>query len=330
MTVKISRREWPAVGGQSRMERHHRPVQKYLPAIIFVVFSAIIFLAVSFLTSPAHADPPQKQISSQQKAVKQQLQKYVNSVSKDGTVSVAFYNLGAKASTSAGSSDTAGFYKAGQLAVSSPNAHKAYTSASTYKLFIAANILARIDAGTLNKSVLNANGFKEMILHSENDFAENYLDSYGLYNLNTFVKKQGWYPQPFVAYQSARTTAATLVSVMRKLDQGRYPFDNAANRGQLLSLMSRQVYRTGIPAGAAQATAGSTTADKVGWINSYNNDAGIVTLPNGERYAIAIMTHGHGQSGFSGFPKIAKITKNIQTIVYGQATTNKVNQLYRR
>lgn len=311
------------------MDSHHHTAKKYLPALVFLIALMIIFLTVGMLGSPAHADPPQSQVTSQQKAVRQQLQKYVNSVTKDGTVSISFYNLGAKATTPAGVSDTAGFYKAGQLAVSSPNAHQAYTSASTYKMFIVANILARIDAGTLDKSVLQSAGFQEMIVHSENKFAENYLDSYGLTAMDAFVKKQGWYSHPFVAYQPAKTTAATLVSVMRKLDQGRYPFDNGANRSQVLSLMSRQVYRAGIPAGASQATPGSTTANKVGWLASYNNDAGIVTLPNGQRYAIAIMTHGHGQTGLSGFPKIAKITKNIQTIVYGTATTNKVLQLYR-
>lgn len=313
----------------SRMDRHHHTAKKYLPALVFLIALMTIFLTVSLLGSPAHADPPQSQVTSQQKAVKQQLQKYVNSVTKDGTVSISFYNLGAESTTPAGTSDTAGFYKAGQLAVSSPNAHKAYTSASTYKMFIVANILARIDAGTLDKSVLQSVGFQEMIVHSENKFAENYLDSYGLTTMDAFVKKQGWYSHPFVAYQPAKTTAATLVSVMRKLDQARYPFDNGANRSRVLSLMSRQVYRAGIPAGAKQATPGSTTANKVGWIDSYNNDAGIVTLPNGQRYAIAIMTHGHGQLGFSGFSKIAKMTKNIQTIVYGTATTNKVLQLYR-
>lgn len=313
---------------QTRMTRYQQFLKRHFRAFVFIVAAVVLFLSVSFVSTSVHAAPAKEEVSSQQKAVKQQLQKYINSVTKDGTVSVSFYNLGAKSSTPAGASSTASFYKAGQLAVESPNAHKAYTSASTYKMFIVTNILSRINSGTLSKSVLKSTGFKEMILHSQNGFAESYLSSYGLSNMNRFVKKQGWYSHPFVAGRAARTTSATLVSVMRKLDQGRSPFNNASNRSQVLSLMSRQVYRSGIPAGANQATKGSKTADKVGWLWSYNNDAGIVTLPNGQRYAIAIMTHGHGQSGFSGFPKIARITKNIQTIVYGKTTTNKVDQLY--
>ncbi|MFC6253631.1 serine hydrolase [Secundilactobacillus hailunensis] len=310
------------------MARYDKSSKKYLLPIIFLITIMAVLLGISFVNTSVHAAPTQQAISGQQSAVKQQLQTYINSVTKDGTVSVSFYNLGAQSTTPAGSSNTAGFYRAGQLAVESPNAHKAYTSASTYKMFIVTNILARIDAGTLNKSVLKSSGFKEMILHSQNGFAESYLSSYGLSNMNSFVKKQGWYSHPFASNRAARTTSATLVSVMRKLDQGRYPFDNASNRSQVLTLMNKQVYRTGIPAGSVQAMAGAATADKVGWLWSYNNDAGIVTLPNGQRYAIAVMTHGHGQSGFSGFPKIARITKNVQTIVYGKTTTNKVNQLY--
>jgi len=310
------------------MGRHYRSTKSHLPLLLFIISAITLFLGAGLINTSVHAAPTQKEVTSQQSAVKQRLQKYVNSVSKDGTVSVSFYNLGASSTTSAGSSNSAGFYKAGQLAVGSPNAHKAYTSASTYKMFIVTNVLSRIDAGTLDKSILNSSGFQEMIVHSQNDFAEGYLNSYGLNNMNNFVKQQGWYSHPFVANQAAKTTSATLVSVMRKLDQSRYPFDNAANRSQVLSLMGRQVYRSGIPAGAAQATPGSTVTNKVGWLWSYNNDAGIVTLPNGQRYAIAIMTHGHGQHGFSGFPKNAKITKNVQNIVYGQTTTKQVNQLY--
>lgn len=88
--------------------------------------------------------------------------------------------------------------------------------------------------------------------------------------------------------------------------------------------MGEQVYRTGIPTGVAAANKGTTVQDKVGFLNDTNNDAAIVTMPNGQRYILVIMTHGHGQSGFSGFPKIAKIAKKVQTIVYGANAGTKV------
>lgn len=297
----------------------------------WVVAAAVIFgvSVISWETAVVSVKAAETQaVVTQQRAVKAKLQRYVNLVTKDGTTSVAFYNLGAKSTTQAGRAKSAQFYAPGKLAVYSKNAHRAYTSASMYKLFVAASIYARINAGTLSRSVTRSSGFQQMILHSRNEFAEHYLGTYGYGRVNNFVAKQNWYKHPFGTGRAARTTAATLVSVLRKLDHQKYPFNQSTSRQQLLSLMSRQVYRSGIPKGAATATKGSHVADKVGWLWSYNNDAGIVTLPNGQRYALVIMTHGHGQHGFSGFPRIARITKNIQTIVYGKTMTKQINALY--
>lgn len=280
------------------------------------------------LTVTANAQATPQQVTTQQTAVKKQLQSYINGVTKDGTASVAFYNLGAADNTAAGRAASHDFYAPGKLAVYSKNAHKAYTSASTYKLFVAANIYSRIHYKNLSRSITKTSGFQQMILHSRNEFAEHYLQTHGYDRVNTFNAHQNWYSHVFANGRAARTTAATLVSVVRKLDQQQYPFSDATSRNQLLSLMRRQVYRSGIPKGAAAANKGSQVADKVGWLYSFNNDAGIVTLPNGQRYALVVMTHGHGQSGFSGFPRIATITKNVQKIVYGTATTQKVDALY--
>lgn len=296
-----------------------------------LVLGAIITaLGISTLAVKAQATTPtNQQVVTQQRNVKSKLQTYLDRVTKDGTASVAFYNLGAKTSTSAGKAASRQFYTPGKLAVYSKNAHKAVTSASTYKLFVAANIYARIDGKTLSRSITKTSGFQQMILHSRNEFAEHYLATHGYGRVNAFVAKRGWYKHPFGAHREARTTPATLASLLRKLDQKQYPFRNTTSRNQLLSLMRRQVYRSGIPKGASAAKKGTKVADKVGWIWSYNNDAGIVTLPNGQRYVLVVMTHGHGQHGFSGFPRIANITKNVQTIVYGQSTSAKVQAMYR-
>ena len=88
--------------------------------------------------------------------------------------------------------------------------------------------------------------------------------------------------------------------------------------------MGKQIYRTGIPAGVAAADKGTTVSDKVGFLDDTNNYAAIVTMPNGQKYILVIMTHGHNQSGFSGFPKIAKIAKKVQQIVYGDDAGTKL------
>jgi hypothetical protein len=47
-------------------------------------------------------------------------------------------------------------------------------------------------------------------------------------------------------------------------------------------------------------------------------------LPNGEQYILVVLTNGHKQSGFSGFKRIAEITKNVQKIVYGPDAGTKI------
>jgi len=88
--------------------------------------------------------------------------------------------------------------------------------------------------------------------------------------------------------------------------------------------MGKQIYRTGIPTGVAQANSGTTVQDKVGFLDDTNNDAAIVTLPNGQKYVLVIMTNGHNQSGLSGFSRIAEIAKNVQKIVYGKNAGEKI------
>jgi len=155
-----------------------------------------------------------------------------------------------------------------------------------------------------------------MIVNSDNDFPESILDTYGLAGINEFLSSEGLYTPTFIMNEEAMTTATSLQKMLVKLARADAPFNNAHNRQWLLSLMKQQVYRDGIPAGAAAATKGTLVADKVGWLADTNNDAGIVTLPNGQRYVLVIMTHGHGQTSFTGFPRMAKITKHVQKLVY--------------
>ncbi|WP_304056239.1 serine hydrolase [Levilactobacillus namurensis] len=263
-------------------------------------------------------------ITTQQRHLRKRLQHYLNHETADGTTSISFYNLSPKpGSPAAKASLTRRFYHQGDLATSA-NAHTPVVSASTYKLFMAAYVLHLHHQGNLTWTPTSTNGFEEMIVHSDNTFAENILDAYGLDGINTFIGDQNWFAPVFVAGQASQTTAYSLTLALKDLALQTGPFKSAKDRQWLLHLMSQQVYRTGIPAGAATAKQGTTVADKVGWYADTNNDAGLVTLPNGQRYILVIMTHGHMQSGFSGFPRIAKITTHIQKMVYGKSATAKL------
>lgn len=257
-----------------------------------------------------------KQIKQKQRAIKQKLQRYLDSVTADKTASVSFYNLSPQKGSQAAEKKDAAVYQEGKLAVAA-NAHTAEVAASTFKLFITAFLMKEKLAGNFSWTTANQTGFNNMIVYSQNDYADQELASYGMGTINSFIANQGWYSPVFVDGQDAQTTATSLMMLLRNLAKGTGVFTNTSDRKYILSLMKKQVYRTGIPTGASEAQKGTTVQDKVGFLDDTNNDAGIVTLPNGQQYLLVIMTHGHNQSGFSGFPRIAKITKHIQEIVYG-------------
>lgn len=278
--------------------------------------------------TPATATRPtvtNRQITTRQQKLKHQLQAYADHVTADKTTSISFYNLSPlPGSAAAKHATTRRFYHQGDLAVNA-NAHTPEVSASTYKLFMAAYVLNLHHQGLLPWTPENQTGFEQMIVHSENDFAEDLLDRQGLPAVNAFIGAQHWYAPVFTAGIPSQTTAYSLNLALQDLALQKTPFAHQADRKWLLNLMGKQIYRTGIPAGAAQAKAGTTVADKVGWYADTNNDAGIVTLPNGQRYILVVMTHGHLQSGFSGFPRIAKITTHIQRLVYDSQIDRQLN-----
>jgi len=257
-----------------------------------------------------------------QKIIKTNLTNYLKSVTKDGTASVSFYNLGGN--SSANKIDTR-LYQKGSLEVQS-NASDVRTAASTYKLYLAAYLMNQKSNGNFSWTSDNMDGFSKMIINSENDFSEGQIDKYGATKLSNFAKKQGWYPEVFQEGQAAHTTSHSLQLLLEDLEAGTGAFQNSDDQAKILSMMGNQIYRSGIPTGANEADNGTTVQDKVGFLDDTNNDAGIVTLPNGQKYILVVMTNGHKQSGLSGFSRIAEITKNVQKIVYGSdAGTRIVN-----
>ena len=311
-----------------KRRQFNRTVFKAFPWVMGVLLIILVFLQINSNSSKAQSksgtDSSQQatvsssssEVTNKQKKIKAELASYLKTVTKDGTVSVSFYNLGATPKSKAAASTDAAVYKPGSL-VTEADAHTAQTAASTYKLFIAAYLMHQKQNGKFNWTSSNTEGFDQMIVDSANTFADSELKSYGMAAVNKFIGSQGWYTPVFQQTVIAKTTSHSLMLLLEQLAAGTGPFKNASDREKILKLMSEQIYRTGIPAGASAAKTGTKVADKVGFLNDTNNDAGIVTLPNGQKYILVIMTHGHGQSGFSGFPKMAEITKKVQTIVYG-------------
>jgi beta-lactamase class A len=258
------------------------------------------------------------------KIIKKNLQTYLDKVTADGTASVSFYSLD---STTASSSDTdtsSVVSGNGTLSVNS-NAHTWVTAASTYKLYIAAYLLKQRQEGNFSWSESNRAGFKRMIVESANDFPESILtsSSYGYDSIDSFVKSAGWGGPVFTEGSAAVTTAYSLRLLLTSLAKGTGAFSNSTDQQYLLNLMGKQEYRDGIPAGVASVTSGATVQDKVGFLDDTNSDAGIVTLPSGQRYVLVILTHGRSQSTLD-FTRIKAIAAKVQTIVYGNSAGSSV------
>ena len=269
--------------------------------------------------SPSELD--KQLIKKKRKIIRTKLTNYLDSVTKDGTASVSFYNLGDTGKKATSQRKRPDVYEEGSLEVES-NAHAVQTAANTYKLFIAAFLMKQKLNDNFTWDNTNTNGFYSMIVNSENTYAEGQLNKYGMEAVNSFIKTQGWYSPVFIYGETAMTTSYSLELLLRDLAKCTGVFTNRSDSNRILKLIEKQVYRDGIPKGVRKVDQEATVQDKVGFLGDANNDAALVTLSNGQQYILVIMTHGHGQSGFSGFPKIAKIAKKVQEIVYNTKDVN--------
>lgn len=194
---------------------------------------------------------------------------------------------------------------AGDISASSGASTKVYP-ASIYKLFVADVAYNKAANGQLDLSAEVMPGrsattcIELMIVRSDNDCAYAVGDAIGWEANNGFLASQGL-GSTTLKKHSWNTNANDILNLLLKLQNG--SLVGSEYRGTLLDLMSRQIYRSGIPAGSA-----GSVADKVGFIDSYNHDAGIVYHPNGT-YALVIMTSG------SNFSNIADLSRQISNVM---------------
>lgn len=193
---------------------------------------------------------------------------------------------------------------AGDINASS-NANAKVYPASIYKLYVADVAYNKAMNGQLdlNAEVMAGKSFAAcielMIVRSDNACAYAVGDAIGWDANNGFLATQGL-GSTTLKKQSWNTTANDTANFLIKLQNG--GLMSAEYTDTLLSMMSRQIYRSGIPAGSA-----GSVADKVGFIDSYNHDAGLVYHPNGT-YALVIMTSG---SNFSNIADLARQISNV-------------------
>lgn len=185
--------------------------------------------------------------------------------------------------------------------IASANGTKQYHPASTYKMYVGWAIIKQIAEGKLNWADPATGGknvsqcFDVMIINSDNACGEWLGQKIGWTNLNSMLKGIGL---SCTNLSSAWYSCANDESLfLYKLQAGQLLPSDQADR--LLSVMKKQVYRAGIPAGV-----GTAVADKVGFLDGRLHDAAIVYAPHGT-YVLTIMTSG------SSWSQIADAAKQI-------------------
>ncbi len=190
--------------------------------------------------------------------------------------------------------------------VVSINADTDWISASTYKLFAAYDMLSEVEDGsltldsTLNNQTLSS-CITTMIHNSDNACPQAWLrtSGYSSYEQMTSKAHEIGATNTNFAYESMHTTARDLSTILRQYYDG--TILNDSDRLFLINLLENQEYRSGIPSGIGS---NGTVADKVGFLDAYLHDAGIVYTDNGD-YIIVIMTNN------SSWSTIAKASSQI-------------------
>jgi beta-lactamase class A len=172
----------------------------------------------------------------------------------------------------------------------SANGDKHFTTASTYKLYVAYAVFKKIETGELHWADEIANGqnaevcFDLMIVKSDNACGEAFAKRIGWKTVQDLARSVGVSSNTSLATSDLYTTAKDLTLLLTKLQNG--TLVSAADQARWIDAMKRQIYRAGIPAGT-----GVPVADKVGFLDGYLHDAAIVYGPKGP-YIMVIMTQG--------------------------------------
>ena len=114
-----------------------------------------------------------------------------------------------------------------------------------------------------------------------------------------------------------RVTANGLIGIFRSIEERRAVTPEASD--QMLEILSRQAFRSGIPAGVPEGERGDTRfAHKTGETSTVTHDAGLVYLPDRPPYALAILTQWAGEGG-SRRETVARLSEVVYRHLTGAA-----------
>lgn len=188
------------------------------------------------------------------------------------------------------------------------NEDQKFTTASTYKVFVAYSVIRRVESGEykwsnpVGVSRNLSNCFDVMLAQSDNPCAEELVKKIGYTPLNNDVVGLGLTGTSFIDRESFKTTANDLSRFMAMLESGQLPISDK-NQQLFIKTLKRNVYRQGIPAGAT-----GEVANKVGFLDKYLHDTAIVYSPKGT-YVLTILTSD------SSWGNIAELTKQVESLM---------------
>lgn len=187
------------------------------------------------------------------------------------------------------------------------NETREFTTASTYKVYVAYSALKRIDSGEYRwgDHIVGGNNlercFELMIAHSDNPCSEQLIEMIGRRALTNEAREIGATQTTFLNPDGNKTTARDLSMVMASLESGQLPLSQDS-RNRFLGALGRNIFRQGIPAGAS-----GRVADKVGFLEGLLHDTAIVYSPAGT-YVLTILTDN------SSWANIAELTREIESL----------------
>ncbi len=186
----------------------------------------------------------------------------------------------------------------GQGREASHNVLQQTVMASTYKTFLAFVAYRQSESGALdlNRQLVNDKTINQcievMIVNSDNDCAVALGRYIGWAKADQIIAAAGFQNILLNNYDTngnlsgdKQVNAREQANFLAQLSAG--SLINSSNTNTLLGYMKRQVYRSGIPAGSR----GAVVADKVGFLDNYLHDVGIV-YGSKSTYSLVIMSEG--------------------------------------
>jgi beta-lactamase class A len=185
----------------------------------------------------------------------------------------------------------------GRKRVANADGNRSFTTASTYKIFVAYSVLKEIEAGHIKWGQEIRPGmdteacWDEMLVYSLNPCSWSFADMVGGWaRIEQQAHAQGM-TSTFLNASDKRSTANDEALYFARLERGQLL--QGASRQRLIDTLLHQHYKSGIPVGTS-----TSVANKIGFYEGYLHDIGIVYAPKG-RYVLAVMTYGGTWGGIA-------------------------------